>query len=134
MAYTVAMGIQDIEQAKSFFEEYNIPYQEIKSGDKKGKLKVKALRDRDLRTVTDINDAVRRYHPELWDHENAFYDAEDHLVVTFSPYTDLTVAEKREDGSIYYKPKDLKMPGYRIEVSLYSIYGMGTQTVVVREK
>lgn len=58
-----------------------------------------------------IDDAVRNYHNELWDHQNIFYDADDNMIVTYSPYVDLTVAEKGETVSISYRSKTLTLPG-----------------------
>ena len=40
-------NVNNYDQARHFFDEYNIPYEVITRGENKGKLRVKPLREKD---------------------------------------------------------------------------------------
>lgn len=120
--YTLAL-INNHEDGKLFFDTYNIPYQAITKGVNARKLYVKQLRFYDSSKVLE----VRRLLSEqgcviLCIHSNVFRDENDRIVITFSPYHDISPDVA---GEIY-------LPGYDVEISNLSIYGYGTKTVVIR--
>ena len=109
--------VNDIEAAKLFFREYNIPYEQIEVGKDAGKLKVRALRFIDHERMMDIEARCRRLGlAALCDHSNVFRDADGNTIITFSPYDYDEVPKGRT----------------WIEKSEHSIYGYGTTTFVVR--
>ena len=109
-------NVNNYAQAKLLFDEYNIPYEIITRGQNKGKLRVKPLRNTDrfnlIETKTRLENAGFDY---IVDHSNCFRDADDNTICTFSPYT----LEEVPEGITWIKMSD------------YSIYGMGTKTIVV---
>lgn len=108
--------VNDYDQAKCFFEEFNIPYEIITRGENRGKLRVKPLRNKDrfnlIESESRLKDMRLSY---VVDHKNCFRDANDNTVCTFSPYT----ADRIPDGITWLK------------MSEYSIYGMCTKTFVI---
>ena len=118
--YTLA-PIDNSEDAKIFFETYNIPYQVIVRGENKGKLRVKTSR-----SVEDDAAPVAKRRMEragygvLCDHSNVFRDADDRPVITFSPY--------------HIGIDSIEVPGYEVEISDLSLYGDGARTIVMRQK
>lgn len=109
--------VNDAAAARLFFDEFNIPYEEVISGPNAGKLKVRPPRRSDKEKVYDIMQRCRRARiPELCDHANVFRDCDDNTIVTFSPYD----VEEVPAGKTW------------IEMSEHSIYGLWTKTFVVR--
>ncbi len=109
--------VNDVAASRLFFEEFNIPYEEVTEGKNAGKLKVKALRSIDRKRAYEAGQRCRRARcAEICDHMNVFRDRDDNTIVTFSPYD---VEE---------------VPGHRtwIEMSEHSIYGTWTKTFVIR--
>ena len=99
-----------------------LPYQIITRGANAGKFRVKQLRSYDSRKVLEVRRMLTEQgYGILCDHSNVFRDEDDHTVVTFSPYHDISPDVA---GEIY-------LPGYDVEVSDLSIYGYGTKTVVI---
>lgn len=112
-------SVNDIKEAKLFFEEYDIPYKEIKRGKDKGKLRVLPLRTVDHERTDEVYKKLRRSRvSEIIDHENVFRDRNDNTIVTFSPY------------DVTERPKNRPW----LEMSEHSIYGYGTKTFVIRCK
>ena len=109
-------NVNNYDQARHFFDEYNIPYEVITRGENKGKLRVKPLREKDrfnlIETEYRLKDAGLG---RIVDHKNCFRDANDNTVCTFSPYT----VDRVPEGITWLK------------MSEYSIYGMCTKTFVV---
>ena len=111
--------INNPEEAKLFFAEYDIPYKEIKEGEDKGKLLVKPVPMSDGVQVLEVEKRLQRSRLHIvTDHSNVFLDRNNDVIVTFSPY------------NIYELPP--RRPW--LEMSDYSIYGNGTKTFVVRVK
>ena len=112
----VLAKVNDHDQAKLFFEEFNIPYEVITRGENKGRLRVKPVRSVDGRNLLE---AKRKLEAAslgyIVDHMNCFRDEEDRTVCTFSPYT----ADAVPYGTDW------------LEMSDYSIYGMWTKTFVI---
>ena len=108
-------NVNDHQQAKLLFDEYNIPYKIITRGENKGMLRVKPLRPADrynlLQTKFKLEQAGLN---EIADHGRCFRDAEDNTVVMFSPY------------NICQLPSNCSW----LIISDYSIYGMGTKTFI----
>ena len=120
--YTLAL-INNHEDGKIFFDIYNIPYQVITRGISAGKLRVKQPRSYDSSDVLEVRRLLTEQgYGILCDHSNVFRDENDRIVVTFSPYHDISpdIAE------------EIFLPVYDVEVSDLSIYGYGTKTVVIR--
>jgi hypothetical protein len=108
--------VNNYDQAKLFFDEYNIPYEVISRGENKGKLRVKSVRRVDLFNLFEAEKRLRNANLDhLIDHKNYFRDADDNTVCTFSPYS----ADRVPEGVSW------------ITVSDYSIYGVCTKTFVV---
>ena len=86
--------VNDYDQAKLFFDEFNIPYETIMRGQNKGKLRVKPLRKKD---GLNLIETKRRLEDmglgRIVDHSNCFRDANDNTICTFSPYTERYVPE-----------------------------------------
>ena len=80
-------NVNNYDQVKLFFEEFNIPYEAIKRDENKGKLRVKPLRSKDrfnlIESESRLKNAGLGY---IVDHGNCFRDAHDNTVCTFSPY------------------------------------------------
>ncbi len=110
-------NVNDHEAAKRFFDEYDIPYEIISRGANKGKLRVKPCRAVDRENIQRARRRLKEYGLDvICDHANAFRDADDQTVVTFSPY------------NIDYLPEGFDW----LEMSENSIYGLWTKTYVVR--
>ena len=109
-------NVNDYDQAKMFFDEFNIPYEIIKRGENKGKLRVKPVRSKDSFNLIETKSRLETSGlDDIVDHANCFRDADDNTVCTFSPYNANSVPE----GITWLKMSD------------YSIYGMCTKTFVV---
>lgn len=109
-------NVNNYDQARCFFEEFNIPYEVITRGENKGKLRVKPLREKDHLNLIEVEYRLKDAgHDRIVDHKNCFRDANDNTVCTFSPYT----ADRVPEGIDWLKMSD------------YSIYGMCTKTFVV---
>ena len=114
---TAFAAVNDPQEAKLFFEEYDIPYKEITRGENKGKLRVRPIRAKEYELRRETERKLRRSHLEIViDHPNVFRDRKGNAVVTFSPY------------DIDELPKNRPW----LEMSDHSIYGNGTKTFVVR--
>ena len=120
-AKMVLADVNNQEEARHFFNEYDIPFQITKRGENKGKLRVMPIRDKDRRMLMDVK-SVLKNEGFAWavDHTNVFRDDNDETVVTFSPYHDVN------DFC------GISLGGYEFTYSDYSIYGNGTATVVAR--
>ena len=120
-AKMVLANVNDQEESRHFFNEYDIPFQITKRGENKGKLRILPVRDKDRRMLADVK-SVLKNEDYGWaiDHTNIFRDYNDETVVTFSPYHDV-----RDFGGIF-------LGGYEFTYSEYSIYGNGTATIVAR--
>ena len=111
--------INDYQEAKLFFDEFDIPYEEITDGEEKGKLLVRPTELNDQLQIHEVEKRLRRSRlHDVIDHPNAFLDKEDNVIITFSPYN----ATKLPKGRPW------------LEMSEHSIYGNGTKTFVVRVK
>ena len=108
--------VNDYDQARRFFEEYNIPYEIITRGENKGKLRVKQLRNKDRFNLIESESRLKNMGlGYIVDHKNCFRDANDNTICTFSPYT----TDRVPDGITWLK------------MSEFSIYGMCTKTFVI---
>ena len=118
---TVA-NISDQEQARHFFNLYNIPFQITKIGQNKGKLRIMPLREKDLEVMRKAKRALRD-NGYGWAAENykVFRDDQDNAVVTFGPGDSDRVHEL--EGVI---------GDFEVTCSRWSIYGNMTRTVVCR--
>lgn len=117
--YQVA-DVNNHEEAKEFFDTFNIPYEVAASGKNKGKVLVKKIRAYDSNAILQARDLLTEHgYGSLCDHGNVFRDADDWPVVTFNPY-------------IRPPYSGFELPGYEVIISDYSIYSFGTPTVVVR--
>lgn len=118
--YTLA-PIDNSEDAKIFFETYNIPYQVIVRGENKGKLRVKTSRSVEDDAVPVAKRRMERAgYGVLCDHSNVFRDADDRPVITFSP--------------CHIGIDNIEVPGYEVEISDLSLYSDGARTIVMRQK
>ena len=118
--YTLA-PIDNSEDAKIFFETYNIPYQVIVRGENKGKLRVKTSRPVEDDAVPVAKRRMERAgYGVLCDHSNVFRAKGDRPVVTFNP--------------CYEAISGIVVRGYDIEISDLCLYNDGTKTIVIREK
>ena len=112
----VPASVNNHQEAKLFFDEYDIPYQEIAEGEEKGELLTKPIRMEDRNQILEAEKRLRRSRlGVVIDHPNVFRDRNDNAVVTFSPYN---IAEL---------PKGRPW----LEMSEHSIYGNGTKTFVI---
>jgi hypothetical protein len=116
--------VNNVEEAKRFFDAYNIQYEIISRGENKGMLRTRRTREKDSYVLLE----VRRQLEDaglgaVCDHSNVFRDANDRTVVTFSPYHLLPLATLEQ-----------YLYGYDVEISDYSIYGYGTRTIVIRRQ
>ena len=113
----VIAQVNDVAAARLFFDEFNIPYEEVISGPNAGKLKIRAPRSIDKEKVLEVEQRCRLARvPELCDHPNVFRDLDDNTIVTFNPYN----VEEVPAGKTW------------IEMSNHSIYGLWTKTFVIR--
>ena len=95
--------VNNYDQARLFFEEFNIPYELITRGENKGKLRVKPLRRTDLFNQFEAEKRLQNAGLDyLIDHKNYFRDADDNTVCTFSPYT----ADRVPEGIPWIKVSD----------------------------
>ena len=79
--------VNDWQAAKLFFEEYDIPYEEITEGEDKGKLLVRPVRDCDREQEYEAIKRLERSRLNaVTDHPNVFRDRNDNAIITFSPY------------------------------------------------
>lgn len=109
--WTTAYGINDLIQARLFFDYYHIPYQEEENGG----LKIQKARHVDWEHQRDIEERCRRARiPQITDHPQAFIDQDGNTVVCFAPYD----------------VEETELPW--IEKSPYNFYGYGTTMFVVR--
>lgn len=109
-------NVNDYEQAKLFFDEFNIPYEVVTRGENKGKLRVKPNREKDRYNLFEAEKRLQNAGlGHIVDHSRYFRDADDNTVCTFSPY-DL---HPNMEGVPWLKVSD------------HSIYGCGTRTYVV---
>ena len=119
-AQMTVVTVSDQEQARHFFNLYDIPFQITKTGQNKGKLRVMPLREKDLEVMRKAKRALRD-NGYGWAAEKykVFRDDKDNAVVTFGP-------ENRVD----------ELPGvvgdFEVEISKWSIYRITTRTVVCR--
>lgn len=90
--------VNNHDAAKRLFDRYSIPYEIITSGENKGKLRVKTVWSGDVDHAQSIMDAVRRAIPALCDHAVVFRDANDNVIITFSPYALLKPGKYKIDG------------------------------------
>ena len=122
-AKMVLAQVNEQEQARHFFNEYDIPFQITKSGENKGKLRVMPLRAKDRETLFAAKKALER-NGLSWvlDHSNVFRDDKDRTVVTFSPYAG--------DVSLV---AGIFVDGFEVTYSEWSIYGNMTPTIVCRK-
>lgn len=120
-AKMVLADVNQQEEARHFFNEYDIPFKITASGQNKGKLRVLPLRSKDRKMLIDVKNILKANGFD-WaiDHSNVFRDDQDRTVVTFSPYQDV-----RQLGGIM-------IGGFEFTYSEHSIYGLGTDTVVAR--
>lgn len=103
--------VNDPKEARLFFEEFKIPYEQVTRGENKGMLRVKPIRAIDRRNLMDMEERLKSEGlGYVIDHMNCFRDAEDRTVCTFSPYGVLEV----------------RVPW--LKGSKHSIYGGGTVT------
>lgn len=108
----VPARVNDPEAARIFFRLYNIPFEEKEDGKV---LLVRRPREIDGARLLEAEERCRKARIyEITDHAQEFRDAEDHTIVTFSPYN----------------VKETSLPW--IERLDRSIYGYGTTTFVVR--
>lgn len=116
-------NVNEQDEARHFFNEYDIPFKIMQSGPNKGRLAIIPVREIDQRRILEAKDALERNGFEwVIDHSNVFRDDKDRSVVTFSPYMD------RVDELC-----GIVVDNYEVTVSAYSIYGMATPTIVCRE-
>ena len=109
--------VNDVNAARLFFNEFNIPYEEITEGPDAGKLRIREPRSSDKMKVLEVERRCRRSRiSEICDHANVFRDKDDNTIVTFNPYE----VEHVSKGKAW------------IEISDHSIYGYGTKAFVVK--
>lgn len=121
-AKMVLASVNQQEEARLFFNEYDIPFQITASGQNKGKLRVLPMCSKDRKILMDVKKILKENGLDwVVDHSNVFRDENDNTVVTFSPYQDV-----RQLGGIM-------IGGFEFTYSERSIYGYGTYTVVARK-
>ena len=109
-------NVNDYEQAKLFFDEFNIPYEVVTKGQNKGKLRVKPNRKKDLLNLLEAETMLQNAGlGSIVAHPRYFRDADDNTVCTFSQ-NDL-------------HPTLEGVPC--LKVSDHRIYGFGAPTYVV---
>jgi len=132
MAYEY-INTTDTETAADFLTFCNIPYRIMKSGINRGRIQAKRCLAADRHRLEDILQKMRQSYPDFCEHMNAFRDDDDNMIVTFSPYETPGVLDFTEDGRWTFTPYDLTLPGYSCKVLTKSVYGMDTQTIVIRQ-
>lgn len=108
--------VNDYQEAKRFFDEFNIPYEVITEGESKGRLLVNEIKPEGRSWLLAAEDRLRKSRLSvICDHSNEFLDRDGNVIITFSPYN---ISE---------------LPPHRpwLKMSDYSIYGHGTKTFVV---
>ena len=122
-AKMVLAQVNEQEQARHFFNQYDIPFQITKTGENKGLLRVMPVRSKDRDVLMEAKKVLTRYGFS-WaiDHSNYFRDDRDRTVVTFSPYGGDVI----QLGGVF-------LDNFEVTYSDWSIYGYMTPTIVMRE-
>ena len=91
-AKMVLADVNNQEEARHFFNEYDIPFQITKRGENKGKLRVMPIRDKDRRMLMDVK-SVLKNEGFAWavDHTNVFRDDNDFVVSPSEDMSSLTL-------------------------------------------
>lgn len=155
MKYVAPVNVPS--EAIRLFNRFNIPYEIISRGENKGLPRIKKPGQRGFLAILDAERALDDIgYRGLCDHANVFIDADGKPVVTFSPYnvmakiieagekqgkSEMAAADAlREMGISLMERKtegafSIDGPHGRFQVDIVdiSIYGICTQTVVVRE-
>lgn len=129
----ISYTINEPDEAVKLFHELarfgvKIPYQIIKQGPNKGKVRVRKTRDVDGRFTLDVETFLRRRQRDNYlDHTDRFRTDDGRSVVTMNPYLDMSDLSRdiTKDGTPH------RLGQYYIFPSPISIYGNDTPTICI---
>jgi hypothetical protein len=119
------VSVYNLEEAKRFFETYDIPYEVVSCGENKGRLRIIKIGERQRNELLEVRRMMENAGlGTCCDHSNVFQDSADRTVITFSPYHTVANLEQIIMNGLF--------GGYSVEISDYSICGLGTRTIEIR--